>query len=110
MRTSAGRFHSSAVPRVFWAPLFLHWDGRVCCLQQRINRLQHSSVMTMSQRYARAAQLTAPKVAAQYPGLSAGGYWLDAHTYFFHAEHFVEALGRVVAIPALADTRTQSVR
>jgi dipeptidyl aminopeptidase/acylaminoacyl peptidase len=62
----------------------------------------------MIQRYSRAVLLTPPKVAAQMPGL-VDGYWVDENSFFFLDEKLELARGRVVAVPSIADTTTNSV-
>jgi dipeptidyl aminopeptidase/acylaminoacyl peptidase len=60
-------------------------------------------------RYARAARLTAPKVAAETPGLSCEGYWIDDERFFFLAERFDRSAGRLLATPAIAHRSTQHI-
>ena len=56
----------------------------------------------MAARYARAAALTAPKLAATIPGIAVDGYWLDKTTFFFLAERMDPRLGRIMSYPTLA--------
>lgn len=67
--------------------------------------------MTLARaRYERAAQLTAPKIAARIAGLAVEGYWLDEGQFFFMQEHYDAVLDRVVARPAIADAASGTVR
>src|SRR5687768_862745 len=68
------------------------------------------SADTLRERYSRAVRLTAPKAAAQRPGLAVEGYWLDEKRYYFLAEKFDSALDRIVATPSIADGETRQVR
>jgi dipeptidyl aminopeptidase/acylaminoacyl peptidase len=68
-----------------------------------------NNVDALSQRYARAVQLTAPKVATQTPGLAVEGYWLDENRFFFLAEKIESSLRRVVSIPSIAYCDAQRV-
>lgn len=63
----------------------------------------------MIQRYSRAVRLTAPKIAAETPGTAVEGYWLDDNLFFFLAERIEPSVGRMVAIPSIANTETNSV-
>ena len=60
-------------------------------------------------RYARAVRLTAPKIAAEAPAATLYGYWLNEHRYFFVAERWEPSIGRLVAVPSLADANTGRV-
>src|SRR5438034_1295401 len=68
------------------------------------------ATMSISQRYSRAAQLSAQKVAAVTAGISADGYWLDAKLFFFLAERIEPSIGRKVPIPSIANCETGSVQ
>lgn len=63
----------------------------------------------MGLRYARALQRSAPKFAAETPGLAVEGYWLDERRFFFTSERVEPALGQLVATPCIADAETQRV-
>jgi dipeptidyl aminopeptidase/acylaminoacyl peptidase len=65
--------------------------------------------MSTSQRYSRAARLTAPKVAAQTPGLAVEGYWLDENLYYFLAKCMEPSVGCMVSVPSVADCKAQTV-
>jgi dienelactone hydrolase len=59
--------------------------------------------MPLHRRYERALQRTAPKAAAQTPGLSLEGYWLDNRLFYFLAEKIDPSSGQIVAVPSIAD-------
>ncbi|WP_293852150.1 S9 family peptidase [Steroidobacter sp.] len=61
------------------------------------------------ERYRRAVSLTAPKLSATTPGLAVEGYWIGERHYYFVADRFVPALGRLVGEPAIADCVTHEV-
>ena len=63
----------------------------------------------MRQRYSRAVRRTAPRVAATRPGVAAEGYWLDEDRFYFLAERFDPALGRLVEVPSIAHAQAQRV-
>jgi dipeptidyl-peptidase-4 len=65
--------------------------------------------MSMSKRYSQAVRLTAPKVAAHTPGIAVEGYWLDRRRFFFLADRIEPSLGRMLAIPSIADCETSTV-
>jgi dipeptidyl-peptidase 4 len=64
----------------------------------------------LSERYRRAAGLSAPKAAAATPGISVEGYWLDDESYFFLSEKFAPSIGRIVEIPSIADRTSGRVK
>lgn len=69
-----------------------------------------NNVESLAERYSRAVRLTAPKLAAATPGIAVEGYWLDDNRYYFLAERFEPALGRIVATPSIVDAESQRVQ
>jgi dipeptidyl-peptidase 4 len=67
------------------------------------------SVDSMSERYARAADLTAPRVAATPSGVILDGYWLDSNTFFFVADVKKPGRNQVVSVPTTVDVRNGAV-
>jgi dipeptidyl-peptidase 4 len=65
--------------------------------------------MDMKDRYARALRRTAPKIAASTPGAIVEGYWLDDQRYYFAADRFEPALGRLMAVPSIANRASGKV-
>jgi dipeptidyl-peptidase-4 len=65
--------------------------------------------LAMSQRYARAVGLTAPKIAVSTSGNSVEGYWLDERHFFFLAERIEPSLGRMLAHPSIANCETARI-
>jgi fermentation-respiration switch protein FrsA (DUF1100 family) len=63
----------------------------------------------MTERYLRAALMTEPKIAANTPGTSVEGYWVDSSSFFFLAERMESALGRIMAIPSIANADANKV-
>lgn len=63
----------------------------------------------MRERYRRAVSLTAPKLSATTPGLAVDGYWIGERHFYFVADRFVPALGRLVGEPAVADCLARNV-
>jgi dipeptidyl-peptidase-4 len=67
------------------------------------------AIKSMFERYERAVRLTAPKLAAETPGISVEGYWLDESQFYFLAEKIMPSIGRLVSIPSIANLMTNSV-
>jgi dipeptidyl-peptidase-4 len=67
------------------------------------------SAMSMLRRYSRAVRLTAPKIVAETPDVAEEGYWIDNNLFFFLAERIEPTLGRMVAIPSIADCEADSM-
>lgn len=63
----------------------------------------------MQRRYARAVELTAPRMSAKTPGLVVDGYWVDDRRYFFLEERFDPGLDAVQVIPTLVDCSTRRI-
>jgi dipeptidyl aminopeptidase/acylaminoacyl peptidase len=64
----------------------------------------------MKQRYSRAVHFTGPRVATQRSGTLLDGYWLDSARFFFLAERLEASVGRVVAVPSIADAAAGTVK
>jgi len=64
------------------------------------------SEVSAALRYSRAANLTAPKIAAQTSGSQVEGYWLTDSVFYFLAERMDLSLARVVRNPSLFDCGT----
>jgi dipeptidyl-peptidase-4 len=63
----------------------------------------------MSQSYARALRVTGPKLAAETSGVAVDGYWIDDNRLYFLAERMEPSLGRMVAVPSIADCNSNKV-
>ena len=63
----------------------------------------------MLERYTRALRLTGPKFAAETPGITVHGYWLDESHFYFQSERWNPSLGRIVSVPSIAACESQQV-
>jgi dipeptidyl-peptidase 4 len=68
-----------------------------------------TATVTLSERYARAAVLSMPKLASRTPRAAVVGYWIDATSYFFVAERFEPDLERMIGVPSIAQARTGTI-
>jgi dipeptidyl aminopeptidase/acylaminoacyl peptidase len=66
-------------------------------------------ITNIEERYSRAVELTAPKVAARSAGASVEGYWLGKDLFYFLAERFDPSLGRIVTTPSTINCETGHV-
>jgi dipeptidyl-peptidase-4 len=63
-----------------------------------------------AERFARAAQLTAPKVASQTLGRRLRGYWINNESYFYCAESEHRSAGVSRGWPCIYETQSGSTR
>src|SRR5690242_5771302 len=64
----------------------------------------------MVERYSRATDLTAPRIAATTPCLAVEGYWIDSARFFFLAEKIDSSTSRIMTIPSIADCETKTIQ
>jgi len=69
----------------------------------------NDSVTSILTRYQKAARIIPPSPTAETPAALVEGYWIDSHRFFFVAETWEPALGRVVSVPSIADALTKSI-